>query len=91
MDLILSEVVDERKRQDIKWGEQNHDPFAYLCILTEEVGEASKAALEAHDWENETWNSDKIGELREELIQIAAVAVAMVECLDRGKFYERMF
>lgn len=37
-DNILREVSDERVRQDAKWGEQNHDPFKWLCILGEEVG-----------------------------------------------------
>ncbi len=44
------QVLDERNRQDQLWGEQNHDPFTYLAILGEEVGEANKAALDA--WTN---------------------------------------
>lgn len=81
--MVADEVLLERQRQDEKWGEQNHHPMEWLTILGEEVGEANKAALEAHfkgygaqgDWSN----------YRAELIQVAAVAVAMVECLDRGK------
>ena len=79
---ILNEVRQERKRQDEKWGEQNHNPADWLMILSEEVGEASKAALEAkfvHD--------DGGLRYRKELIQVAAVAVAMVESLDRGNFW----
>lgn len=70
---ILTEVAAERYRQDTKWGEQNHGPFKWLTILGEEVGEACKGALEG-DLKN----------YREELIQAAAVAAAMVECLDRN-------
>jgi len=50
---LLELVVTERVRQDIKWGEQNHNPFVWMNILMEEVGEASKAILE-----------DKLGEYR---------------------------
>lgn len=79
---ILGEVSAERARQDAKWGEQNHHPAVWLSILGEEYGEVCKAVCEAHlpgypsfgDWRP----------YREELIQVAAVAVAMAECLDRG-------
>lgn len=79
---VLIEVSEERHRQDEKWGEQNHDPMIWLSILGEEFGEVCKGAQEAHfegytsynDWRN----------YREELIQTAAVAVAMVESLDRS-------
>lgn len=72
---ILEEIIDERIRQESKWGQQNHPSFKYLAILGEEVGEVNKAALE-RDWDN----------YREELIQVAAVAMAMVESYDRGFF-----
>lgn len=72
---VLLEVKKERDKQDIRWGEQNHERFKWLAILGEEVGEANRGALE-QDPEN----------YRAELIQVAAVAVAMVESLDRGTF-----
>lgn len=37
---VLAEVFTERQRQDENWGPQHHDPFAWLMILLEEVGEA---------------------------------------------------
>jgi NTP pyrophosphatase (non-canonical NTP hydrolase) len=74
---ILAEVYNERERQDAKWGEQNHHPFLYLAVLGEEVGEANQAALQA-TFGGKTW-----ADYRQELIETAAVAVAMVECLDR--------
>lgn len=78
---VLSEVFQERKKQNSKWGIQDHSPAEYLMILGEEVGEANKAALEAHfKYEGANWE-----EYRKELIQIAAVAVAMVETYDRNK------
>lgn len=82
---ILQDVIKERKRQNNKWGEQNHHPFKYLSILGKEFGEACKASNDAYDWKNGYW-SKSLKHYRKELIQVAAVAVAMVECLDRGKW-----
>ena len=70
---ILQKIIEERKRQDDKWGEQNHEAYKWLAILGEEVGEVNKAVLE-NDQKN----------IREELIQIAATAVAMYESLERN-------
>ena len=70
--LALTGVERERMAQDRKWGQQNHNPFIWLAILGEEVGEANKAALEG--------NGD---EYLDELNQVAAVAVAAIECYYR--------
>lgn len=83
MDAIQS-VLKERKRQDDKWGEQNHDPTVWMCILGEEYGELCQAV-------NETWFDNgpekrQIGgyeNMRAEAVQVAAVAVQLIECLDR--------
>lgn len=74
---VMNEVVCERWRQDEKWGEQNHEPFTYLAILGEEYGEACQAALHAR------FGGPEADGLRGELIQVAAVAMAMIECIDR--------
>ena len=97
LDGVLREVNDERNRQDAKWGEQNHpngtghsnqkaqaeiardrcdDYFsmgigAWDLILLEEVWEA----LAESDPEK----------LRTELVQVAAVAVAWIEAIDRKR------
>lgn len=105
---VYGEVINERKKQESKWGEQNHpilDPIlinrsaqrmcenyeipsenrakqlceirhsrgcgTYMEILVEEVSEAASCGKDTKA-------------LREELIQVAAVAVAMVESLDRN-------
>jgi NTP pyrophosphatase (non-canonical NTP hydrolase) len=62
----------ERKRQDEKWGEQNHGDLYWLGILMEEVGELAQAVIEGKRLERNA-----------ELIPVAAVAVAWRECLDR--------
>ena len=76
----LASVLAERISQDAEWGEQNQDPFTYLVILMEEVGELSQAALHTR------FGGDKAYGLRIEAVQVAAVALAIVECLDRGKW-----
>ena len=85
---VFKEIEEERKRQDAIWGQQNHAPIEWCAILGEEVGEVNKAALETH-FKYKGADTD-YSEYREELIQVAAVAVAMVECIDRnneiGKF-----
>jgi NTP pyrophosphatase (non-canonical NTP hydrolase) len=73
VDKIVEAIKQERVCQDAKWGKQNHPPVVWLTILMEEVGEAAKAIL-SHDE----------GNYRTELIQVAAVAVAAIESLDRG-------
>lgn len=73
MKKIFKEVQAERDRQDEKWGEQNHKPPRWSVILSEEVGEVNKAILE-----------EDAPNYRHELIQVAAVAILMIECLDRN-------
>lgn len=109
MGIILEEIRNERVKQELKWGEQNHpilDPvlvsrnpvrmcqeyeipsedrarqmcelhanrgdLTYMHILIEEVSEAASCGGD-------------IGSLRKELIQVAAVTVAMIESLDRNQ------
>lgn len=76
----LNLILTERGRQDRKWGEQNHDPFTYLTILMEEVGETAKAALEYK------FGAGKIDDLYLEATHTAAVAMAVLECLLRDKW-----
>jgi NTP pyrophosphatase (non-canonical NTP hydrolase) len=83
MDSVLAEVVKERKRQDEKWGQQNHNPFAWLAILGEEFGEVAKATVEAHFVAEASW-----APYRKELLHVAAVAVAMIESFDRNVVVE---
>ena len=80
MDNIWNEIKNERQNQDDKWGEQNHNMFIWNTILGEEVGEANEATLDAH-FANKGW-----AHYRDELIQVAAVAVAIIECLDRNGY-----
>ena len=75
-------VDGERKRQEDKWGEQNHDDLFWLAILSEEVGEVAQALLQQKEG-NKTWC-----EIHEELVQVAAVALAWLEAFDRKGHYD---
>lgn len=69
----LNDVIAERARQDAKWGaDRRLGRGAWHLILSEEVGEVAKAALERDPG------------LRDELIQVAAVAIAWAEAIDRA-------
>ncbi|MDI7190880.1 MazG-like family protein [Leptospira santarosai] len=75
-------MLKERERQDQKWGEQNHSPIEWCAILGEEVGEVNRTVLETHF---EYDGKDDYTEYRTELIQVAAVAIAMIESYDRNR------
>jgi len=81
---IISEILDERLVQNEKWGEQNHDDSLWACILMEEVGETTQAIFDLTCYIPGTVSYDtEKGKTREELIQVAAVAIAWLECIDR--------
>jgi hypothetical protein len=105
---VMYEIMDERIRQDEKWGEQNHD-------LSQSAWDRHTFSAAADWWKHInserakgrtgvgagrsggslTWDGILLEEVfealaekdlsgaREELIQVAAVAVAMVEYIDR--------
>ena len=78
--ILYVEILKEQNRQDLKWGEQNHDPFLYLTVLGEEYGEACQAALQSR------YGGKTLADYRKELIEVAAVAISAIECLDRTKW-----
>ena len=86
-DKVFNEIVEERLRQNEKWGEQNHSPLEWIAILIEEVGEVAKEAHEFHFGVRGTteWLDEKIQLYRKEMVQVAAVAVQAIECLDRKR------
>ena len=80
-DRVYRDIKAERRYQEVKWGEQNHDPMVWGAILGEEVGELAQAML-AEMFGGEDHSSHS-GPMRQEAIQVAAVAVAFIEYLDR--------
>lgn len=77
MNNAIESVINERERQNAKWGEQNHDPITWAAILSEECGEYAEAAL--HD----KFGGHAAANLREEAVHCAAVALQIVEWIDR--------
>jgi NTP pyrophosphatase (non-canonical NTP hydrolase) len=71
---IIEEIIEERKNQEAKWGEQNHSPDYWMVILMEEVGEACHEIC---------GKFTDLQAYRKELVQVAAVAVAALESFDR--------
>ena len=79
----VDKVIAERIRQNEKWGyPQNNTPFEWVSILTEEVGEMAQATNDAFMGQIKSNQTDKIVH---EAIQIAAVAVAIIEHLSKEK------
>lgn len=77
--MALASVRFERLRQDAKWGEhQRHTLVEWLAILSEEHGELAREILRAHFGQIQSKN------LRAEAVQVAAVAVAIIEAIDAG-------
>jgi NTP pyrophosphatase (non-canonical NTP hydrolase) len=75
----VQDILDERDRQDEKWGaDRNLEPFLLIAVLGEEFGEAAEATLHA------VFGGPKAAGLRQELVQVAAVALAMIEAYDRN-------
>lgn len=88
-------IAAERRRQDAKFGGRENpesilprantaeSQYAKLGVLMEEVGEVARAALEA-DFGNVNTKGLPGGfdHLQEELVQVAAVAVAWLESFE---------
>lgn len=93
---VCREVIQERCAQESKWGEQNHPDGTGPTMTTLNRADTARRKCDyAHQHGVGTWRhalaeeyaeamveSDPI-RLREELIQVAAVAVAWVEAIDR--------
>ncbi len=101
---IVHAVIDERHRQDARFGEQNHPdipPHPMRSDVLRAEAEANfakqRCALDVCDatvnWHHildeevkeafEQAYRNRPDNLRAELIQVAAVAVAWIECIDR--------
>ena len=79
---VFDYISDERERQDAKWGGKDHDMDHYKRIWTRlivrQLGDADRTLERGgiDDWGNQ-------------MVQVAALAVAALECL--GIEYEEMF
>jgi NTP pyrophosphatase (non-canonical NTP hydrolase) len=90
MQKAVNLIIDERKRQIEKWGNQNGNGFfEWVSILTEEVGELAEAVNETF-FETQNTKKERGGfeNILKEAIQVAAVATAIAETVLYKDFYE---
>lgn len=95
MKKVLEDVVDERAQQDEKWGVQAHPDGTGGELADRQCAEAkSWTEVQARrgkvTWRDildeevkEAFSESDRRRLREELVQVAAVAVAWIEDIDR--------
>lgn len=81
MNLVNVAVLQERYRQNLKWGRQEHGKGNWLAILIEEVGEVAQAMQSG----SPSSKDSDANNLYEELIHVAAVASAFAEQVYRNK------
>lgn len=74
---ILSEVHNERNRQDDKWGGAEHDDKHSIAEFVQLIKDYS-------GWARVMGNMGSILKARKRLIQVAALAVATIEAIDRN-------
>jgi NTP pyrophosphatase (non-canonical NTP hydrolase) len=92
-DTAIIDVRQERFRQDTIHGDnaisRSNDPFRALAVLMEEVGELSTAiqmlgVMPTDATDDEVASS--LHEMREEAVQVAACAVAIIEAIDNDQY-----
>lgn len=90
---ILFDIKKERASQIEKFGDQNRSLPEWVSILTEETGEVAQVANDYHFRfgmhrknleEQRQTQAERLINLRKELIQVAAVAVAIIQDIDKN-------
>jgi len=83
----LERVGIERDRQQLRWGEQRHALPLWAAIAVEELGEAAQAglALRRMPLDLPVMRLRHLTAVREEWVQLAAVAIAVIEQLDQAR------
>lgn len=93
---VLTSIADERDRQDTRWGEQNHQDGTDVSYY-DNLDDARETNKYNNRHGFNTWadilleevfealveTDDDPAKLREELVQVAAVATAWIEAIDR--------
>ena len=80
---IVEDCLKERVRQNEKFGwNRYHHPAEWLMILGDEVGEVNEEGVNYTFSDNEAKQLKALKDMRTELVQVAAVAMAMIEDLD---------
>ena len=80
---IIEDVICERARQNQKFGaNRHHHPAEWLMILGEEVGEVNEERINFTFSLFEGKKIRALQDMRNELIQVAAVAMAFIQDID---------
>lgn len=102
LNLVEGDVRREREEQDRKWGEQNHPDGTggenavrqadYARIMCQAAAARDETTWKHIAWEEfaEAMAEDDPAKLRTELVQLAAVAQAWCEAIDRRIRRERI-
>lgn len=99
VDEIFQRVVEERARQDLIWGQQDWpmiNDFDIRLAKTEELFWKHRcdqmAVAKNLDWRTilmeescEAFSEEDPGKQVQELVQVAAVVFAMIECIQRNR------
>jgi NTP pyrophosphatase (non-canonical NTP hydrolase) len=75
----ISWALVESTRQIQKWGVQTHSPAEWFLILGEEIGELGQAVCKVHFDDGHSFD---FAQVREEAIQVAALALKIAEMAD---------
>lgn len=89
----IAMIVAERRRQDDKFGKQDHDPSWWMVIMGEEFGETCQAVCEyrwAEAHPDHAGRQDRIAHAVEEASQVAAVGVAMIQSIIRDEWRDEI-
>jgi|SRR5579859_5199996 len=97
---VMEEIVDERFRQDAKWGEQNykggnglasHLGLAGVYKTLNDLPSIQKTWKDVFLGEmHEALGATSDEELRQQLVQLAALAVAWIQAIDRKSNGDRV-
>lgn len=74
---FIDKVLAEQERQIELWGEQEHEPYKWLSITIEEVGEVAKCLHSGYP----------IKMLLDELIQVCAVIKTWYEFMEKHSLW----
>jgi NTP pyrophosphatase (non-canonical NTP hydrolase) len=84
VNVVLDDIANEVVAATNKFPTWPDDPFHALAVIGEEFGELSKAIVQY------TYEPEKrvtIGDVREEAVQLAAMAVRFLISLDSEEYY----
>lgn len=92
----LDAILCERTTQNVQWGNKEvHGRGVWSEVLAEEVGEVARASLALSFGPGAEYGSDArlaaLTNYRAEIVQVAAVALKILERLDAGRIPDATF